>query len=159
MMKITVGIIHDNLSQLATDSIEEWLTLFFNKDYQERKQITSEVTFGLNITKQERYISWENSAQNIYNQIRGLNPWPIALANFNNNTFKIISAKIAINNDQNNNFQPGTIINVDENGLLISTGSRENILIKMIVWPYKPKMSIKEFIKGNPLFKINQILN
>ncbi len=154
----TVGDVYNQLSKLATDNIENWLNLFFNNKCIARKQIASQATFGLNISKADRYIKWSNSAEMIYNQIRGLNPWPIAITNCEGTAFKVTQAEL-IEKSDSDKLLAGSIISVDEKGILIQTNSSQNILITELIWPYKQKMKVAKFIKGNQVFQIKKILN
>ncbi len=153
-----VGNVHDNLLNIATDNIENWLEIFFNNQYIPVKQNPKDATFGLNVLKKDRSINWHSPGIEIYNRIRGLNPWPIAITNYENTTFKITKS-LLIKETNNTEKIPGSIIEINKSGILVKTGSNENILITELIWPYKQKMSVANFIKGNNVFEIKHILN
>ena len=47
-----------------------------------RKQNEEEATFASNIKREQEKIDWTQAGEEIYNHIRGLNPWPVAYTTF-----------------------------------------------------------------------------
>ncbi len=153
------GTVHNKLSELATLKIEDWLQKIITKNFSVIKQ--SDIgtpTFGLNISKTDRLVKWNENADIINNQIRGLFPWPIAISKYNETTFKITKSSMVDIINQNDKLIPGTVLKVDENGILVKTASLKAILIEEITWPNKSKMKIRDFIKGNNIFNVGEIL-
>jgi len=58
-------------------------------------QIASEATYSPPLRKQDGRIDWQLSAQHIYNQIRGLDPWPGAFTAFRGKTCRIWGRPLA----------------------------------------------------------------
>lgn len=72
----TLGILHDRLKELGAIGLEKTLDLIENGEVKAEKQKHSEATFVKPITKEQSRIKWGNNTEVIYNQVRGLNPFP-----------------------------------------------------------------------------------
>lgn len=95
------------------------------------KQDESKVTFWMNITKEDKHVSFNDSAENIYNKVRGLNSKPMAETSFEDKMIKIHETKIG---DYSSNEEPGTVIKIDKEGAHVST--KDNvIIIKKVTFP------------------------
>ncbi len=114
------------------------------------KQDESKVSFWLNIKKEDSKINFNYSSLAIDRKIRGLTSKPGAWMNFNNKIIKI--NKAIISDDNIKNKEPGTILNIDDNGLLIKTKDG-SILIKEITIEGKKKKKVSK--SDESFFKIN----
>ena len=72
----TLGTLHDRLKELGAAGLEKALKLIGEGKVQAEKQNEAEVSFVKPITKEQTRINWNDTKENIYNQIRGLNPFP-----------------------------------------------------------------------------------
>ena len=101
------------------------------------------------ITKQDALIHWDRPAQEIYNQIRGLNPFPVAYTRIKNNkgeefTIKCFEAQIL---EQTSTDLPGKIITDGSRFFHICT-TNKLISLQKIQWQGKNVMEIVSFLKG-----------
>ena len=101
------------------------------------------------INKTTGYIDFSKSADEIYNLIRALNPYPYAQAMYEDVRFKVIGAKIS---DKELNAKIGEITDVSPDGITVSCGSG-SLLITDVQFEGKKKMPVAEFIKGNEIKK------
>ena len=74
----TLGTLHDKLKELGANGLTKALKLIENGEVQAEKQDDSKATLVKPITKEQTRIDWNNTKEVIYNQIRGLNPFPAA---------------------------------------------------------------------------------
>jgi methionyl-tRNA formyltransferase len=74
----TLGTLHDKLKDLGAAGLEKALKLIENGEVQSEKQDDSKATLVKPITKEQAKIDWNSTKEVIYNQIRGLNPFPAA---------------------------------------------------------------------------------
>lgn len=92
--KETAGSLHDRMMLIGAELVTETLHLISEKNYQVVEQIAnSEIKLAPKIYKEDCKINWNQSAINIYNQIRGLSPHPAAFCMFKNETLKIYNAE------------------------------------------------------------------
>lgn len=74
----TLGTLHDKLKDLGEIGLEKALKLIEAGKVEATKQDESLATFVKPITKEQAKIDWNNTKEVIFNQIRGLNPFPAA---------------------------------------------------------------------------------
>ena len=87
------GILHDKLSIIGRDLLLQVLPSIFDRTNKRIKQDEKEVTYAYNITREEEKINFNTSVVNVYNQIRGLYPFPISYFLLDNNTIKVLKAR------------------------------------------------------------------
>lgn len=78
--KMNLDELYDKMSLLGRDLLMETIPSIIAQTNKRIKQDESKVTFGLNITKEEEKINFNDLAINIYNRIRGLSSVPGAFA-------------------------------------------------------------------------------
>ena len=82
---INVGDLHDKLMILGSELIVKTIQEIESKNYTPVKQPSVENKTAPKLNKDNCKIDWNESLQNIYNKIRGLNPYPGAWTTLNNN--------------------------------------------------------------------------
>ncbi len=88
----TAGQWHDRMAALGAEMVLETLKTWH--DITPIPQSDEGVTYARKITKTDSPINWSKPAIEIYNQIRGLNPWPAATMTFRGETLKLFEAEI-----------------------------------------------------------------
>ncbi|MCL2756130.1 MAG: methionyl-tRNA formyltransferase [Firmicutes bacterium] len=108
------------------------------------------------LKKEDGRIDWTRSAKDINNQIRGLNPWPIAYFEYNGEQFRVYKANIV--DDKELRGRAGKVLVSDtKNGLAIQCGA--GILEPLIVQSSGGKrLGIKDFLNGRR-FELGSILD
>lgn len=149
---MTAGELHDILMESGAELLIETINGLYNGTLKGEKQ-PEETFYAKMLNKDLARINWNNSAQNIHNLIRGLNPWPIAYTNYEDKPMKIYESKVL---NENSNKEPGTIISVDKNGIKVSTLDGI-LLIKKIQFPNGKPLTIEQYINGNDI-NINEKL-
>ena len=125
-----VGTLHDKLmfagAEIAVDTLNDIET----GNLSTRPQTTTEILKPApKIFKEDMKINWDDSAENIYNKIRGLSPYPAAFTTINNvdeqgndtgkaNSIKIFESSIT---SAKSTEKPGTITIKGNKTMLIST--------------------------------------
>src|SRR5699024_945981 len=84
-----VGKLHDKLAAAGAELLLETLPKLAERSLTPIPQNHDEATFAANIKREQEKIDWTNSNDVIYNQIRGLNPWPVAFTTHQNKPMKI----------------------------------------------------------------------
>lgn len=74
----TLGTLHDKLKDLGAIGLEKALKLIETGKVEATKQDETLATFVKPITKEQAKIDWNNTKEVIFNQVRGLNPFPAA---------------------------------------------------------------------------------
>lgn len=77
------------------------------------------VTYAPKLTKVLGLIDWKLPAVKIHALVRGLLPWPTAYTSFNGKMLKILQAEVL---DASADVLPGTLIDLNRDGLVVATG-------------------------------------
>jgi methionyl-tRNA formyltransferase len=86
----TTQTLHDALSQIGADLMVQAMNdLATNGVLASVQQDESLVTYAHKLEKSESKIDWQKSAVEISRQVRGFNPFPVATAQFRNETCRI----------------------------------------------------------------------
>lgn len=136
--------IYNKMSVLGSELLIDTLPSIFNKTNSRIKQDESLVTFGFNIRKEEEKIDFNKSSIDIHNRIRGLSSTPGAYAMLDNKRVKIYESFIT---DKASNKEPGTIIDINKNGMFVAT--KDNVIkITDLKIEGKKRCKIQDFING-----------
>lgn len=139
------GSMFEKLSVAGVTLLKETMPSIVNETNERIPQDESLVTFARNISREEERIDWTKSGVQIYNQIRGLHPWPIAYTTFHGDNVKIWwSEKV----DRQSDAAPGTIIDIESDRILVKTGDETAIAITDIQPAGKKRMPADVFING-----------
>ena len=137
-----VGTLFEKLAIVGRDLLLDTLPAYLAGDIQPEAQDPSQVTFSPNIRPEEERLDWTKTNRQLFNQIRGMNPWPVAHTLWQGGRFKIYEAELA-----DGDGQPGEILEIGKRQLLVATG--EGALAFKTVQPAgKPKMTISDFLNG-----------
>lgn len=143
--KDNVGSLFEKLAVLGRDLLLEALPDYLAGKLQPQPQDPDQVSFSPNITPEQERLDWNKSARALFNQIRGMYPWPVAHTLLNGQRFKIHQAQPLELEGQG---QPGQIIEKTKKTLVVATGQGALSLIE--VQPSgKPKMNITDFLNGS----------
>ncbi len=148
----TAGTLHDKLMYAGADIAVETLRDLESGNYTPLPQAEiAELKPAPKIFKEDMLIRWDDTAENIYNKIRGLSPYPAAFSRiqFNGNTPRTLSLKIlGCEITPNPSTQkPGFMTIVNDKQLLISTKTSD-ISVKTLQLEGKKPMDVKNFLLG-----------
>lgn len=141
-----VGTLHEKLSKAGSDLLSETLPELLAGKLTPIAQNDQEATFASNIKREQEKIDWSKTGEEIYNHVRGLNPWPVAFTTMDGQVLKIWQAeKVSALVDK----VPGTIIKNESEGMVVATGNETAIRIKELQPSGKTKMTSEEFFRGS----------
>lgn len=139
-----VGSLHDKLSEVGAKLLSETIPLLLDGKLTSIIQDDNRATFASNIKREQEKIDWSRSGEEIYDQIRGLHPWPVAYTHLKGQVVKVWWAE-KVEGTSNN---PGEIIRLEEDGLLVATGNNTAIKITELQPSGKKRMSAREYLRG-----------
>lgn len=139
------GRMFEKLSTAGVQLLRETMPAIVDGTNDRIVQDESLVTFARNISREQERIDWTNQGESIYNQIRGLHPWPVAYTTFQAQNVKIWWAeKVEMPSDAT----PGTIIAIEKDRIIVKTGNEVAIAITDIQPAGKKRMEAQVFING-----------
>ena len=137
-----VGTMFEKLALVGRDLLLESLPSYLAGDLKPVPQDKNQVTFSPNISPEEERIDWTKTNRQLFNQIRGMYPWPVAHTLLNGERFKIYEATPVEGLGQ-----AGEILVIGKKELIVATG--EGALSLQTVQPAgKSKMTIVDFLNG-----------
>lgn len=143
-----VGALHDRLMETGADLVVETLELIQNGEVIPRKQSSeSALKEAPKLTKENTRIDWHAPIDEIYNFIRGLNPYPAAWTKLKNGSeqiqMKIYQAELS---REDHTFSVGELLLIEKQlKVAVKDGF---IILKEIQLPGKRKMLTKELLNG-----------
>lgn len=142
----TVGTIHDKLSMVGKDLLLETLPSIVDGTCKRIIQNEEEATFCHNITHEEELIDFNRNCRDIFNQVRGMNPYPVSYFTLKGKVFKVYKVSYKINNDYLDKANGEIVIqNKKELGIKACDGI---IYLEEIKREGKKKMMIDTFLNG-----------
>lgn len=136
----TAGQLHDRLSEMGASLITQTLEKLQQGEITPEKQDDSQSNYAPMLTKELCKIDWSKSAQEIHNQVRGLNPWPVAVATVNGKRVKIYSTQLC-----NKNGTAGKVISLDP--LTVACGEN-SVIISELQPEGKKRMNAQDYVRG-----------
>ncbi len=143
----TGGSLHDRLAKQGAEAILHYLN--------ERELLSAEpqdntlANYAHKLSKQEAYIEWQDSAQQICRNIRAFNPWPVSF-------FELIDAKGKVQRirifeakelDVEGQQPAGTILDKSKEGIVVQCGTGA-ISIQTLQLPGAKAMDVQAFVNG-----------
>jgi methionyl-tRNA formyltransferase len=143
-----VGTLHIKLSTAGANLLSETLPLLLDGRLTPKPQNNEEATFAANIRREQEKIIWTKTGEEIFNHIRGLNPWPVAFTTLNGQVIKIWRAEKITGQKSE---VPGTILTIESDGFSVSTGNETAIKITELQPSGKTKMMSEQFLRGSKI--------
>lgn len=148
-----VGIIHDELSIMGRDLLLETLPNIFSGNITRIKQDPNEVTYAYNIKREEEKINFNKTAREVFNQIRGMYPFPVAYTTLNGEVIKICESRIG----NTSKGKPGEIIETSKDGISVMCKDK-NIIITRLKPSGKKEMAVRDYLNGKNKTIVGEIL-
>jgi methionyl-tRNA formyltransferase len=143
----TAGQLHDRLALLGQETLAETLHLLCAGKLVAEKQNEELSCYAPMLKKEDGLIDWQKPAEDIHNQVRGLDPWPGAYTYLDGEVLKIAATTVA----EEVSGEPGTILSADKTGVRVACS--EGVLnIGELQLPGKKRLSAMNFLSGRPLF-------
>ncbi|MCD7809095.1 MAG: methionyl-tRNA formyltransferase [Erysipelotrichaceae bacterium] len=148
-----VGILYDRLSIIGASLLRKTLPFIIDKANDSIPQDESQVTYAYNLTREDEKINWNLTSRQVYNQVRGTNPWPGSYSTYNNKIVKIWNGNYQVN-DSYQNIENGTIVDITKTtiGVKVSDGIYS---ITELQVEGKKKMLVRDYLNGHCMFELN----
>lgn len=108
-----------------------------------RPQDDAQATLAPILTREDGRIDFRRSAREIYNRLRGFQPWPGAWTKFRGKTLAINKVKVA----DGRNLAPGTI-EISRDQLFAGCGNDSSVELLVVQPEGKKRMSARDFVNG-----------
>lgn len=141
----TVGTLHDRLSEAGANLLIETLPKLLKGELEPIPQDHEKATYAYTIKREQEKIDWNKSGEEIFNHVRGMNPWPVAYTLFNGTVLKIWKVEKKAGSKKET---PGKIIAVEKDSFTVATGNETAIKIVELQPAGKKRMKASDFLRG-----------
>ncbi len=145
--EMNAGELHDILMVSGGTLLSSTLEMLADDTAPRTPQNDEESSYAPLLDKTTGIINWSNNAQNIVDQIRGLNPWPVAVTSFEGKKMKIYSAVVGESTPETKG-QLGEILKVDKTGLYVQAKDAV-VNVQILQFPNSKRMHISQYILGH----------
>ena len=141
----TAGELFERLSVQGAKCLIETLEQIKAGQLSPVPQDDSRSSYAPQLRKEDSAVNWAKSAQEIHNQIRGLNPWPMATGEVAGRGFKFHKARVGERKGA-----PGQVLQADKHGIEVACG-QGSVCIEILQAAGKRAMTAEEYLRGNPI--------
>ena len=135
-----LAIVGANLLKKTLDKIKDGTAIPFPQD-------SSQATSAPFLKKEDGRIAWDKSAREIFNLIRGMNPWPGAFTCLGDKILKIFNSSVLQSEKKE---IPGTICSLTSGGIKVATGEGL-LMVTQVQLQGRRKMGVDEFLRGHKI--------
>ena len=153
----TVETLHDRLSLMGKNLLIKTLPSIIDGTNKRIKQDEKDVTFGYNIKREEELIDFNKTSREVFNHIRGLNPFPGGYFTLNKKIVKVYKVN-EINDNKYQDKENGEIVKIDKESFYIKVIDGL-IQVLEIKFEGKKKMKVQDFLNGNQESLLGIIVN
>ena len=100
------------------------------------------------LSRELSVMDWTKSARALHDQVRGLIPWPAAVAELGGVRCKVFATKVC---GETTHAEPGTVVKADKKGLKIACGEGSVLEICELQPDGKKRMPANAFLQGKPI--------
>jgi len=138
------GTLTQKLAQLGASLLLESLAKIKAQELTSKEQDEAQVTFSPSLKKEEGKICWDQPARDLFNFIRGLNPWPSAYTFIDNKRLKIYDSVVL---PEKLSETPGKIYLISPKGLHVACRD-SSLCITRVQLEGKKEMPASDFARG-----------
>jgi methionyl-tRNA formyltransferase len=144
----TTGTMFAKLSEAGAELVKETLPRLIRGDIQAEPQAEELATYSPNIQREDERIRWNRPARELFNHIRGLNPFPGAFTTWNGEVLKVWAAMELSGNEA---AAPGTVLSVLASGIDVAAGEGSVLRLTEIQPAGKKAMKVEQFVLGTTM--------
>ncbi|MGG1553262.1 methionyl-tRNA formyltransferase [Paenibacillus ferrarius] len=143
----TTGTLFEKLSVAGADLLKRTLPDLLAGRIKAVPQVEAEAIYSPNISREDELLDWSRTSRELWNHIRGLNPFPGAYTLWNGDVMKVWAAVKPEGGSGAAGAGPGTVLSCSAQGLEVATGDG-SLLLTEIQPAGKKAMPVAEFVRG-----------
>lgn len=143
------AVLYDRLAQLGGELAVEAVAQIQAGTATYTPQDHTQATLAPMLSKELSPVDWTKSAQEIFNQIRGLYPWPGASTTaLTGEPIKLWGAQVV---EKHTDATPGTVIAAGKQGIDVACGDFMTLRILELQAPGGKRMTAAAYLAGHPI--------
>ena len=143
----TAGQLLDRLAVLGADLLSKTLVAIEKGTATAVPQDSAKATYAPMLDKSMCPIDWNKTAQQVHDHVRGLHPWPVAIAEIQGTRFKIHETVVV---DNATKAEPGKLLALTKTGLQVACGEGA-VEIRSLQAEGGKRMAAPDYFRGHPL--------
>lgn len=145
----TFGTLHDRLAAMGARLLVETVRQIEEGTAPRIPQPEEGVTYAAKLERSDERIDWSRPAEEIFNQVRGLSPWPVAYTEAPKGMLKIW--RLSVYPDRRGRGEPGTVVEViKKKGFVVAAGEGF-LLVEEVQPPGKGRMEAAAYMNGGSI--------
>lgn len=154
----TVGTIHDKLAEVGAQLLLKTIEGIKLGQAPRKPQDSSKATYAEMLRREHELIDWGRGAEQLWNQIRGMNPWPGAYTLWEDKVLKVWKAEVMTVGREAGGVDVGegevvkdsgkVLKVIPGRGLVVQTGQGQ-LLLQEIQLQGSRRLRVEEFIRGH----------
>lgn len=144
----TSGELFERLGNMGAELLSRTVAAIENGTAQRIPQNESEATYAPMLSREMAPIDWSKPPAAIKNHVRGMQPWPGAIAIWNGKKFKIFKLREV---SQKTDRPDGSIVEADKNGLFVACGGGSVVEVVELQAEGKRRMKATDYLMGNSI--------
>ena len=144
----TVESLHDRLAELGAELLVETVKKIEDGTACRTPQDAAQVTYAPMLSRELSPMDWNKPARALHDQVRGLIPWPAAVAELGGVRCKVFSTAVC---GESTSAAPGTVVQAGKKGLKIACGGETVLEILELQPDGKKRMAASAFLQGRPI--------
>lgn len=142
--------VHDKMAEAGAKLLVETVEALENGTAPREKQDDLKSTYAAQIENADCILDFDADAMSVYNRIRGLSPFPLAVVSHNDRALKIIRAELADTVKEHKN--PGEVLKCDARANRIEIACRiGSVAITNLLPEGKSRMAASDYINGRKI--------
>ena len=142
---ITGGELFDLLAQDGADLLSRTLNELAAGTLTPTPQPTEGACYASMLDKSMCPLDWHKPARVLHNQVRGMNPWPVATCRVDGKGMKVFVSRIGEATDA----APGTV--VSDQPLAVACGDGHALILDEIQAEGSRRMAAADYLRGHPI--------
>lgn len=140
----TAGELLERLAHLGAEVLAETCDLISRGEAKRHKQDEALATYAPKLKKEDGLVSWGQPSRRVHNLIRGVTPWPGAVARIGARPVKVLKTSLGPSSSGN----PGEIIAIDSSKGILVACAEGSVWLSQLQAPGKRPLSGAEFARG-----------
>ena len=142
---ITGGELFDLLALDGADLLSETLQRLQEGTLQPTPQPSEGACYAAMLSKSMSPLGWDKPAATLHNQVRGMNPWPVATCGVSGQRLKVFKSRVG----ETVTATPGTVVST--NPLAVACGDGRALVLEEVQAEGARRMPAADFLRGHPL--------
>ncbi len=141
----TKGTLSEKLSHVGAELLLKTIPSILEGTIERKQQREEEATFAYTLTREEEKLDFHKTTRELYNQIRGMNPDPVAYTMLHGKRLKVYQARMEDHVYMEH--EDGAIVAIYKDGIGVSTKDGE-LVLEEIQLEGKKRCLAKDFLNG-----------